>query len=216
MLLSSRLYLVLDKDSCYQGNVTGIFHRVRKEGIDLVQLRENTASDRALLCDAQIIKRLCQEQEIIFLINNRLDIAWITNADGLHLGQLDLPLKAARKILGKNKILGMSCHNLTQALKAEAEGADYISIGPIFPTQTKPNLKPINPKLIKMIKERIKIPFFVIGGINQVNIRKIISYGAKRFALCRAICCAENVKKASQELRALIDDSKDYPPPLSI
>lgn len=199
--MNSRLYLVLDKDTCYQGNTIDIFRQVDKSAIDLVQLRANTASDRDLLRDARIIKRLADEQGIIFLINNRLDITQIVDADGLHLGQSDLPLKAARRVLGKNKIIGMSCHNLTQALKAQAQGADYISIGPLFRTKTKPELKPINSKLIKMINKRIKIPFFVIGGINRSNINKAISFGAGRTALCRAICCARNIKKASLELR---------------
>ncbi len=204
MLLGSRLYLVLDKDSCRQGNVVSIFRRVNKEAIDLVQLRENTACDRDFLKDAKIIKQLCQKQ-VIFLINNRLDIAQITDADGLHLGQSDLPLGTARRILGENKIIGVSCHTLTQALRAEAKGADYISIGPIFRTQTKPNLKPINLRLIRTIKQKIKIPFFVIGGINHSNINEVISYGAKRVALCRAICCAQNINKATLELRNLIN-----------
>ena len=154
---------MLDKDSCRQGNVVGIFRQVGKKGIDLVQLRENTACDRDFFEDAKIINRLCRKRGIIFLVNNRLDIAQLTNADGLHLGQSDLPLRVARRLLGKNKIIGISCHNLTQALKAEAQGADYISIGPIFLTQTKPNLKPINSRLIKTIKQKIKIPFFAIG-----------------------------------------------------
>jgi thiamine-phosphate pyrophosphorylase len=203
LLLSSRVYLVLDKDSCRRGNVVSVFRQVDKEAIDLVQLRENTACDRDFLRDAELIKRLCQKR-IIFLINNRLDIALVTNADGLHLGQSDLPLRQARRIL-KDKIIGISCHNLAQALKAQDGGADYISIGPIFRTQTKPNLKPINLTLIKTINQRIKIPFFAIGGINRSNINEVISYGAKRIALCRGICRAKNVKKAALELRNLIN-----------
>ncbi len=200
MLSSSRLYLVLDKDSCYRGNVVSVFRQVDKDAIDLVQLRENTACDRDFLKDAGIIKRLCQKR-IIFLINNRLDIVQIINDDGLHLGQSDLPLRQARRILGENKIIGISCHNLSQALKAQDEGADYISIGPIFLTRTKPNLKPINSRLIKTINQRIRIPFFAIGGINRSNVNEVISYGAGRIALCRAICRARNIKEASLELR---------------
>jgi len=134
-----------------------------------------------------------------------LDIARVCDADGLHLGQSDLPLKQARRILGKGKIIGISCHSLTQAQKAQAQGADYISIGPIFSTLIKPDLKPINLKLIKIIDQKIKIPLFVIGGINSHNVNKVISYGAKRIALCRAICCAQNIRKAAQELRDIID-----------
>jgi thiamine-phosphate pyrophosphorylase len=212
LLLNSRLYLVLDKDSCWQGNAIGIFRKVNKLGIDLVQLRENAASDLDFLKDAKIIKRLCSKRTI-FLINNRADIAKLVDADGLHLGQSDLPITEARRILGENKIIGMSCHNLTQAKDAEVQGADYISIGPVFRTKIKPTLKPISLKLIMTIEQRIKIPFFAIGGIRHSNLGRVISGGAKRVALCRAICRAQDVEKATRRLRALIDDYIDYHTP---
>lgn len=207
--MDSRLYLILDKDYCFRGNLTGLFRQVSKETIDLVQLRQRHACDRDFLNDAKIIKRLAHAKDAIFLINNRLDIAQIIDADGLHLGQSDLPLNAARGILGKNKIIGLSCHNLTQALKAEAEGADYISIGPAFSSPLKPNLKPIDLRLIRRVSQKIKIPLFVIGGINCSNIRKVISYGAERVALCRAICGAQDPKKSARQLRKLIYDYRD-------
>ena len=169
-----------------------------------MQLRETATCDRDFLRDAEIIKRLSQRKGVIFLINNRLDIALITAADGLHLGQSDLPLSEARRALGKNKIIGKSCHNLVQAQRAQAEGADYISVGPIFPTLTKPDLTPINLKILKMINKKIDIPFFAIGGINHTNIKEVISHGAKRVALSRAICRAQNIPKATRELRSLI------------
>lgn len=154
--------------------------------------------------DAQKIKQLCKKRGIVFLVNNRLDISKIVDADGLHIGQSDLPLRVARRILGKDKIIGVSCHNLTHALKAQTEGADYISIGPIFSTPIKPHTKPINLNLIKAIEQKIKIPFFAIGGINHSNIKKVISYGAKRVAVCRAICCAKNPGKAAKDLKEII------------
>jgi len=206
--LNSRLYLVLDRDTCYQGKTVDVFRQVDKGAVDLVQLRANTAPDREFLRDAENIKRLAHRRGIIFIINNRLDIAQIVDADGVHLGQSDSPIKLARKILGEDKIIGLSCHNLTQALKAQSEGADYISIGPLFRTKTKPESKPIPPKFIKMIDKRIGIPYFVIGGINRSNIGKVISYGAKRMALCRAICCAKNIKKTSLDLRKFLKNKK--------
>jgi thiamine-phosphate pyrophosphorylase len=155
--------------------------------------------------DAKVIKQLANQRGIVFIVNNRLDIAQLVGADGLHLGQSDLPLKPARRILGKDKLIGISCHNLSQALNAQSQGADYISIGPLFCTKTKPGLKPINPKLIKMISQRVRIPYFVIGGLNYSNINKAISYGARRIALCRAICRAGNIKKTSLNLRRRIN-----------
>jgi thiamine-phosphate pyrophosphorylase len=204
LLSNSRLYLILDKDSCYQGNPVAVFRKVAKDSIDLVQLRENTANTRDFLRDAGIIKRL-SKRRIIFLINNRLDIALLSGADGLHLGQSDLPLASARRALGRDKIIGISCRNLAQALRAQEQGADYVSIGPIFPTPLKPDLNPLGLGLIRKIKANIKIPFFVIGGINRSNINKVVSSGAGRVAVCRAICQARNIKRAGRDIRGIID-----------
>lgn len=207
LLLNSRLYLILDKDTCPGGDVAGIFRQVSKSGIDMVQLRENTACNREFLRDARIIRRLSRECGIIYIVNNRADIALLSDADGLHLGQSDLTLNDARKLLGRNKIFGISCHNLSETLKAQDEGADYIGIGPVFQTKTKPDSQPLNLSLLKKINRKIKIPYFVIGGIDSSNIRAIISSGAKRFAVCRAICHAKNVKKAASDLKKLIDQN---------
>jgi len=201
LLLNSRLYLVLDKDSCPRGNVAFVIRKLGKGIIDLVQLRETRAHDRGFLKDAEIVRNLCHKKGIIFLVNNRLDIAKLVNADGLHLGQSDLPLKIAIKFLGKDKIIGISCHNLNQALRAQEEGANYISIGPIFSTKTKPELKPIGIKILNILKRKIKIPFFLIGGINQVNIKRVISFGAERVCVCRAICSAEEPWYAAIKLK---------------
>jgi len=205
LLLHSRLYLVLDKDTCHQGNIIDTFRQLGKGAIDLVQLRANTTCDRDLMRDAKVIKQLANQRGIVFIVNNRLDIAQLVGADGLHLGQSDLPLESARRTLGKDKIIGISCHNLSQALNAQSQGADYISIGPLFCTKTKPGLKPINPKLIKVINQRIRIPYFAIGGLGYSNINKAASYGVKRIALCRAICRARNITKASINLRKQIN-----------
>lgn len=217
LLVNCRLYLILDKRSSPQNNAAGLFRRLNKTGIDMVQLREKAVCDSDFLKDAEVIKRLCQNRGIIFLINNRLDIAQIINADGLHLGQSDLPLTSARKILGKNKIIGVSCRNLTHALKAQDQGANYISVGPIFATPLKPGLTPVSSKVIKSINKQIKIPVFAVGGINRSNIKKIVSFNMDRIALCRAICRAGNIKKTIRELKNLIDSGKNKndPDPVS-
>ncbi|MFH1339578.1 MAG: thiamine phosphate synthase [Candidatus Omnitrophota bacterium] len=208
-LLNSRLYLILDKNACPGRNAVKTFGRLGRGEIDIVQLRENAACDREFLKDAEIIRRLSWKHGIIYIVNNRPDIALLADADGLHLGQSDLTLEAARRLLGKNKILGVSCHNLAQALKAQSEGADYIGIGPVFKTPTKPDLVPINLNLLRAVNQKISIPSFAIGGIDKGNIKTAMSYGAKRFAVCRAICRAKNVKKAIFELRNKINDDPD-------
>ncbi len=136
----------------------------------------------------------------LFIVNDYLDIAVLSKADGLHLGQADLPLRQARSILGKDKIIGISCHNLRQALKAQKEGADYIGIGPVYATVTKPEYSPIGINILKQLKGKIKIPYFAIGNINKSNIRKIVSAGARRVAVCRAILGSKNIGGAAKEL----------------
>ncbi|MFC1658328.1 thiamine phosphate synthase [Candidatus Omnitrophota bacterium] len=200
-LLNSRLYLVLDKGVCPDGKSIKVFSGLGKGAVDLVQLRANTTCDKELLEEARVLKQMSRSMGVLFIINNRPDIARMAEADGLHLGQSDIPLVEARRIFKGNKIIGISCHNLSQALSAQSRGADYISIGPLFRTKTKPGLVPVDPGLITMVSQKISIPFFVIGGINRSNIGRAISYGARRVALCRAICAARNIKKASLELK---------------
>jgi thiamine-phosphate pyrophosphorylase len=151
-----------------------------------------------------MMRDLLLNSKSIFIINDYIDIAKILDADGIHLGQDDISIGIARKILGKGKIIGISCHNLEQALRAQEKGADYISIGPVFPTSTKPNAKPISLRLIKKISRKIKIPFFAIGGINENNIIEVLSRGAKRVAVCRAVCQAKDIPITIKKLSEAI------------
>jgi thiamine-phosphate pyrophosphorylase len=131
-------------------------------------------------------------------VNDYPDLAVFSGADGAHLGQEDMPLKKARSILGKDKIIGVSCHNLAQALKAQKQGADYIGIGPIYASATKPEYRPIGLKVLKQLKGKIKIPYFAIGNINKNNIAKIVSSGCRRVALSRALGDAKELLKELQ------------------
>lgn len=210
LLLDSLLYLVLDKDICPKGKIDNVLSQAGKSGINLLQLRENNADDEEFLKDAASVSKACKKQGLVFLVNNRLDIALVVDADGVHLGQSDLPVTEARKILGKNKIIGLTCRNLIQAQKAEAQGADYISIGPIFSTPIKPDLKPIKKELIGVINRKLSIPVFGIGGINATNIKQAFFYGVKRFAVSRAICQSKCVKQAVCNLRCEISKSRNF------
>lgn len=209
MLLNSRLYLILDKASCGGRNLIHILSQAVSAGIGIIQLRENASTDRNFLKDALIIRRLTRTLGLIYIINNRADIALLCAADGLHLGQSDLPPASARKIIGENKIIGVSCRNLSQAMQAQSQGADYIGIGPVFNTSTKPNLKPIDFSKLGIITRKINIPVFAIGGINKTSIKPLIASGVERFALCRAICRAKSVRKAVKELQNIINDDPD-------
>lgn len=167
--------------------------KLKESGVDIIQLRDKDSGRKELLKKALYLRKLLSGSKTLFIINDYPDIARITDSDGLHIGQSDISLKTARSILGPGKIIGVSCHNLKQAVKAQNDGADYIGLGPIYATPTKPEYRPIGPDIIKKIKANIKIPFFVIGDINRQNIKEVASHGAKRVAVCRDILQAKDM-----------------------
>jgi thiamine-phosphate pyrophosphorylase len=192
-LRESRLYVVLDKETCAKRAVISIARQIRGSGSGIIQLRDNVSKKEEILKAGFVLKKLLADSKVLFIVNNYIDIAKIVDSDGFHIGQDDISMEAARSILGKDKIIGVSCHTLKQACDAQSKGADYISIGPIFPTPVKPGYKPVGTSLIEKVKKEIKIPFFAIGNINQFNIDSVISRGATRVAICRAIIEAKNI-----------------------
>lgn len=192
LLRKSRLYTIIDKEISKSRTIFTA-GKIKGLGIDVIQLRDKISKKETILRDAQILHKILVNTKTVFIINDYIDIAKIVDSDGVHLGQNDLPLEIARKLLGEDKIIGISCHNLGQAIEAQNKGADYISIGPIFPTSTKPNYKVIGLDLIKKIRKMIHIPFFAIGGINDKNINNVLSSGVKRVAICSAISEAKNI-----------------------
>jgi thiamine-phosphate pyrophosphorylase len=203
------LYVVIDKKVCGCRKLFAIVNKIKNRGIGLIQLRDKISNKEIALRDAFRLRRLLwgarpASLRPLFIVNDHLDIAKIVDSDGIHLGQDDLPIGIARKLLGKDKIVGISCHNLKQALLAQERGADYISIGPVFSTPTKPEYNPIGLEIIKKAREKIKIPFFVIGGINKDNLKQVKSCGGKRIALSRAVCRARNIADTLNNLKSLI------------
>lgn len=197
-LLNSWLYLILDKKIVGRTKLANIIRQINNSCVDIIQLRDKSNKKETILRDALLIKKLLSGSRRIFIINDYIDIAKLANADGIHLGQEDISISLARRILGENKIIGISCHNLKQALAAQRQGADYISIGPIFPSLTKPEYKAVGLGLIGKIKEKIGLPFFAIGNIKPDNIDRVISYGAMRIAVCRAILKSKDLILSSK------------------
>jgi thiamine-phosphate pyrophosphorylase len=204
LLKESRLYVIVDKTSLANKPILNTIRRIKNSAADIIQLRDRMSNKDTILNIALAIKKLLFHKKPLFIINDHLDIAKIVDSDGIHLGQDDLPIQIARKILGKEKIIGISCHNLAQAIIAQNNGADYISIGPIFATPTKPEYKPVGLNLINKVSKKIKIPFFVIGGINEDNLGKVLSFGAGRIALCRPICKSNNIKYSISKIKKLL------------
>jgi len=181
-----------------------VVNKIKDSKVDIIQLRDKAGNKYNVLKDAMRLNKIFKASGKIFIINDYPEIAKIAGCDGVHLGQSDWPVKKARKLLGKNKIIGVSCHSLKQAKHAQSEGADYIGIGPVFTTKTKPDYSPIGLSVLKAIGEKIKIPYFAIGDIKEGNLKSASAQGVKRVAVCRAILEKKSVKKAANRLyRAL-------------
>ncbi len=173
-------------------------------GAKIVQLREKELSMRELYELAAAFRAKTSEAGALLMINDHIDLALAVDADGVHLGRDDLPLSAARRI-APDLILGASSHNLEQALAAQAQGADYVNIGPIFATGTKPEHKVfLGPAAIGEIGPHLNIPFTVMGGINRSNIASVAAAGARRIAVVTAVTQAPDVAQAVRELRRIM------------
>lgn len=174
-------------------------------GVKIIQYREKDLTTREMIDEAGKISRLCRENDVLFIINDRVDIALAVDADGVHLGNEDMPYEAARRILGNTKIIGLTVHDVGEAIEAERIGADYIGISPIFETTTKPDAgTPAGIDLIKYIKKAVKIPFVAIGGINQDNIKSVLEAGARSIAVISAIVTKDDVEKECKKFREVI------------
>ena len=179
-------------------------------GVDMVQLRSKALSDRTLFELGKKIRTLTNRMKKLFIINDRVDLALALETDGVHLGQDDLPMASARRIVGKDQLIGRSTHNLKQALEAEREGADYIGFGPIFGTPTKPTYPPIGLGQIAQVMKRVRIPVVCIGGIDRSNVAQVLQAGARRIAVVRAIFAAQDPYRSAAELKACLPAGRDF------
>ncbi len=185
-------YFITDSKLSRAGNVSDVQNAVAA-GVEVVQYRRPDASTSELFAEAAVLRKLCHRT--LFLVNDRLDIALAVQADGVHLGQADLPLPAARKLLGQGKTIGLTVHSLAEARQAEAAGADYLGVSPIFTTQTKVDAgPPAGIQLIQQIKRVVKIPLIAIGGINLANAPEVIQAGADGLCAISAVVSRENVR----------------------
>jgi thiamine-phosphate pyrophosphorylase len=205
LLRKSRLYLILNRDNQSRRSLENICSDLIYGKVDLIQLRDKIREKSEVSSFALKLAKHLESSRIIFIVNDYVDIALACGADGVHLGQDDMPIKKARAILGKDKIIGISCHCLSDALKAQKEGADYIGIGPVFATVTKPQYKAIGLETLAQLAGKIKIPYFAIGDVHEGNIKDILSSGAKRIAVVRAILEAKNPVNQAARLYRLLE-----------
>jgi thiamine-phosphate pyrophosphorylase len=199
-LKDRKLYLVTD-GSKFKNNdqFLDAVASALKGGVQIVQLREKTATAKEFIELGKKVRELCYMFDALFIVNDRVDIAKIVKADGVHLGQDDIDIADARKILGDMAIMGISTHSSEQALKAIESGADYIGVGPVFETPTKPNKKSVGLEYVQWASENVEIPWFAIGGINADNIGEVVKSGASKIAVVRSIINADSPEKAASD-----------------
>ncbi len=199
------LYLILDPAVAGSRSLADIASTALDAGVRLFQLRMKTAKTGKLYEMAAVLGLLVQRGRGIVIVNDRVDVARVIGADGVHLGQEDVPLADARAILGPGRLIGVSTHNLAQAVEAEAGGADYIGFGPIFPTATKENPDPVvGVAGLREVRTRVRIPIVAIGGINAGNIAEVVTAGADCCAVVSAVLSAPDPAAALAELMRAI------------
>jgi thiamine-phosphate pyrophosphorylase len=179
-------------------------------GVDVVQLRDKEAGDDAVLRAAEALSRRCAEAGALFVVNDRPDLAVAAGADGVHLGQDDLPVAEARAVVGPERLIGRSTHSPAQV--DGAEGVDYIAVGPIHATPTKPGRPAVGLAPVRHAAAHARVPFFAIGGLDAGNVHEAIEAGARRVVVVRAIAEARDPEAAARRLRAALDAAWEEAP----
>lgn len=201
MKVDYTLYLCTDSGLMSCATVEESVEKAVLGGCSVVQLREKTASSLELFQLAQRVKRVTDKYSVPLIINDRLDICQAVDAAGVHLGQSDMPCAVARRILGADKMIGVSAATPEEAAKAQADSADYLGVGAVFPTSTKTNTRKVTPEIVRSIRSAVQIPFVVIGGVNADNIRQLYGLGINGAAVISAVVAQPDITAAAQKMR---------------
>jgi len=209
-MLDLSLYVITDRQFS-RGRSTGeVVREALRGGATVIQLREKELSDREIFEEGMKIKPLIKEAGAGFIINDRIDLALALQADGVHLGQQDLPLSIARKLLGAGRIIGISVKTVEEAVRAESEGADYLAVSGVYPTDTKKDVGLIvGTQGIREIRRAVKLPLIGIGGIKIHNAREVIKAGADGIAVVSAVTTAPDIAEACRALKAEVLQAKE-------
>lgn len=205
-LESARLYLVTSPSDDLFTTVEAAL----KGGLTLVQYRDKEADDLVRLRNAEKLRQLCRSYDALFIVNDRVDLALAVDADGVHLGQEDLPLEWARRVLGQHKIIGRSTHSPEQLENAIAEGADYVGVGPVYETPTKEGRPAAGLEYVRHAAEHCSIPWYAIGGIDIENVHEVLDAGAERVSVVRAIMRSDQPTYATQFFVAQLDQKRRF------
>jgi thiamine-phosphate pyrophosphorylase len=198
------LYVVITQEFCAGRDSLDVLDEVLAAGVTLVQFREKEGSTADMVTRARAFRKRTRAAGALLIVDDRVDVALAVDADGVHLGEHDLPIAAARTI-APELIVGASAHNLDEALRAQQDGASYVNIGPIFGTQTKHlPIAPLGPDALDAITPHLRIPWTPMGGIKAHNIHEVVRRGARHVAVVTAVTEAVDVRAAAEELRAKI------------
>jgi thiamine-phosphate pyrophosphorylase len=202
-LASARLYVLVTEELC-RLSLVGTVAEALAGGAQVIQLREKTRPDGDLLRMAKDIRRMTRSAGALFIVNDRPDIARLAEADGVHLGQDDMPLAEARRIVGGDALIGVSTHNLEQVRRAVLEGASYLGVGPTFPSQTKDFAEYPGIEFVKRALAETSLPAFALGGVNLETLPALTAVGCRRVAVSHALCAAEDPRRVAAQMRELL------------
>jgi thiamine-phosphate pyrophosphorylase len=202
-----RLYVITDEQVGRGRSHLQIAEAAIRGGADVLQLRDKESSGGRLFRVALQLRKLTREAKVPLIVNDRLDIALAVDADGVHLGQADLPASVARNIMGSGRILGVSAETVAEAVAAEKDGADYLGVGPVFDARgTKPDAgEPRGLELIASVRRRCRLPIVAIGGIDADNARKVLEAGADAAAVISAIAAADDIEEAARRMKGILE-----------
>lgn len=197
------LYLVTDRSLMSTKTLQEAVEQAIAGGCTMVQLREKNIGSLDFFTLAKDIKQITDSHQVPLIINDRIDIALSVNASGVHLGQSDIPASVARKIIGKDRLLGVSVSTVQEVLKAQSDGADYLGVGAMFPTGTKTDAQAVSMEELLNIRQAVSLPIVVIGGINKENATSFRDAGIDGLAVVSAIISQPDIKTAAEELKRL-------------
>ena len=198
------LYAVTDRSWLGKQTLYSQVEQALKGGATFIQLREKNLNEAVFFSEALELKQLCKKYHVPFVINDNVELAKKVNADGVHVGQSDMGAKEVRKLLGADKIIGVSAGTVEEALLAQTEGADYLGVGAVFHTGTKSDADAVSHDTLKAICAAVTIPVVVIGGITKENVEELKESGIAGIAVVSAIFACENIEKATEELKQAV------------
>lgn len=201
-----QLYAITDRHWLNGRSLYEVVKESLDGGVTFLQLREKQLDEDHFLEEAKKLQGLCSEYNVPFIINDNVEIALAINADGVHIGQSDMEMKEAREKLGPDKIIGVSAHTKEEALLAQAQGADYLGVGAVFPTSSKDDAESVSYETLKAICEVVSIPVVAIGGITRENLHQLSGSGVSGISVISAIYAQSDIKEAARELKQCVQE----------